>query len=385
MVIGGNYLTNLDISGNNELTELSCDTNEFSVSSLNNLSEMLPVVKEGKLNFEGNPGTDACDVCIAENKGWKTPKKMTMTVEGAVEVMIRMAGNKLIYIDWGDKTDVEINKLSGEISEHSHTYTEDTVHRITIFGENITFLACEKQGITSLDVSKNATLKELNCAWNKLVINKPSTVTKLTVTGRLTGDFFKFIRNNMAVSLRVLDMRGASIEYGIIPAGAFDGCTNLTSISIPYSVTIIGEWAFANCTGLTSFTIPDSVTEICDYAFKGCTGLKSIVIPNSVKTIGNGAFCRCKEGLTSVLISELVTYIGPGAFACTGLTSVTIPALVTEIGDFAFDDCKVCITVHPDNPVYKSENGKLKYKDWSCGEWTGDPDEKYETSSEPPF
>ena len=120
---------------------------------------------------------------------------------------------------------------------------------------------------------------------------------------------------------------------------AFNGCTSLTSITIPDSVISIGYSAFSGCTGLTSITIPDSVTSIEDYAFEDCTGLTSITIPDSVISIGGGAFQNC-TGLTSVTIGNSVTSIGWGAFEdCTGLTSITIPDSVTSIGETAFNGC----------------------------------------------
>ena len=60
---------------------------------------------------------------------------------------------------------------------------------------------------------------------------------------------------------------------------AFRGCTSLTSISIPDSVTSIGNNAFHYCTSLTSISIPDSVTSIGDDAFYGCNSLQEIYIP----------------------------------------------------------------------------------------------------------
>ena len=71
---------------------------------------------------------------------------------------------------------------------------------------------------------------------------------------------------------------------------AFFGCSSLTSITIPNSVTSIGNWAFWNCSGLTSVTIPNSVTSIGDYAFQYCKGLTSVTIPKSVTSIGESAF-----------------------------------------------------------------------------------------------
>ena len=81
---------------------------------------------------------------------------------------------------------------------------------------------------------------------------------------------------------------------------AFEGCSGLTSVTIPNSVTSIGYSAFSGCSGLTSVTIPNSVTSIGSYAFYKCSGLTSITIPNSVTSIGGSAFEGCTN-LTDVV------------------------------------------------------------------------------------
>jgi hypothetical protein len=115
--------------------------------------------------------------------------------------------------------------------------------------------------------------------------------------------------------------------------------TYIKKVVFTGNVTSIGDWAFDGCTGLTSITIPNSVKSIGDATFDNCTALTGITIPNGVTSIGSYAFRRC-TGLTSVTIGNSVTNIGVGAFdGCTGLTSITIPDSVKSIGDSAFYNC----------------------------------------------
>ena len=192
---------------------------------------------------------------------------------------------------------------------------------------------------------------------------------------------------------------------------AFAYCVSLTSIDIPNSVIEIGDKAFSYCEKLSTVTLPDSIKQL--RAFQNCYHLtisipKSItkiditgvyfdvhsenpayssengvlfnkdktrliscpknkqgeyIIPNSVVKIEDNAFGGFLYGcnLTSVIIPDSVIKIGRYALPVK-LSSIFIPKSVIEIGDNMWDFHDTVVTVHPDNPFFTSENGKLKEK-----------------------
>ena len=181
------------------------------------------------------------------------------------------------------------------------------------------------QGCTKLtEVKLPATLNEIQGSSFSHCINH----TKLTVEA---GNSKYKSENNMVYT--------SDMKTLVCAAGG------LTSITIPNSVTTIGERACSGCTGLTSVTIPEGVTAIGYGAFFNCTGLTSVSILEGVTTIGPETFSKC-TGLTSITIPEGVTVIDGGAFSgCAELTSVTIPRSLTSIAALTFNDCSALTQV----------------------------------------
>lgn len=109
-----------------------------------------------------------------------------------------------------------------------------------------------------------------------------------------------------------------------ISSGTFKGCTSLSSVFIPNTVTSIESQSFEDCTSLASIAIPKSVERIDNEAFKGCTALTYVAIPNAVTTIHSGTFAKCTS-LTSITIPKSVNYIDSGVFeGCVSLTSIVV-------------------------------------------------------------
>ena len=93
-----------------------------------------------------------------------------------------------------------------------------------------------------------------------------------------------------------------------IGADAFMG-SGITSVTIPESITYIGDSAFYRCRDLTSISIPERVTKIGNRAFYECVSLPSITVPESVTSIGSEAFYGC-DNLTHIFIPEGVAMVG---------------------------------------------------------------------------
>jgi hypothetical protein len=159
-----------------------------------------------------------------------------------------------------------------------------------------------------------------------------------------------------------------------IPNNAFSGCSGITRITLPDTLTTIGDFAFSSCTGLTSMVIPDSVQSMGRGLFASSTSLAEVTLPfvgrtptDTIKTklnylfednfndnpdvvpslqkvvltgsVGNNAFRDCVD-IAEIVVGDGAMSIGNNAFrGCTSLRSVTVGSNVTSIGDGAFMGC----------------------------------------------
>ncbi len=176
-----------------------------------------------------------------------------------------------------------------------------------------------------------------------------------------------------------LGLSEVSIGNGVKTIGdhAFDGCRHLVKVDMAPSVTSIGQYAFNDCFAESAYsaikekrdrsgkpvagvkveelwkrdlnpdsiTLPDSLTTLGEAAFSGCALLPGINFPDGLTQIPAYAFDGCRS-LPLLRLGDGVTTIGPSAFdGCTGVTEIHIPATLINASR-AFVDCEKALTVY---------------------------------------
>lgn len=199
-------------------------------------------------------------------------------------------------------------------------------------------------------ITRQIKLDEAGTLPDKISESQKNLITNLKIVGKINGTDLKFIREMAGCDvngketdgkLSILDLSDAKIVEG---GSAY--YSDRDDGFIYTSNDKLGDYVFNGCSGLTSLTLPSSVTKIGCYALFNCIGLTSLTLPSSVTEIGEHAFLNCR-GLTNFTIPSGVTKIGAGAFfCCYGLISLTIPSSVTAIGSQAFNDCSGLTSIY---------------------------------------
>ncbi len=222
-----------------------------------------------------------------------------------------------------------------------------------------------------------AETKEGSCGSN-IHYSFDSNTETLTLTG--SGDMYDYTMLDTPFSgmgIKTLKADGSRITS--IGNNAFYGCVNMASISLPNTLTEIGEWAFAgNRNHLKEISIPANVKIIGDHAFAGCLKLEKVAMASSgIKSIGTYAFENCYK-LTDIQLPNTITYLGDNVFVeCTSLKSIVIPDSLSKIPGGAFSYCSELEKVTIPNTIkkigayafLKCNNLKTVYYYGTLGQW----------------
>ena len=167
-------------------------------------------------------------------------------------------------------------------------------------------------------------------AWALALLLTFTATSKAELLFSSDGKAITIIGRNFVNGRLIIPNTIRGLPVTSIGANAFEVTgSGLTWVTIPNSVTSIGERAFYGCTGLTWVVIPNSVKSIGANAFSVCTGLKGVTIGNSVKSIGEGAFSY--SYLTSVYFMGNAPTVGPNVFSAIG-NNVTVYYIAGKTG-----------------------------------------------------
>lgn len=132
-------------------------------------------------------------------------------------------------------------------------------------------------------------------------------------------------------------------EYTVVAIStkAFYGNTKVKSVTVPATVTSVGDYAFQNCTSITTVTCKSTI--LGKYMFSNCPLVKDVTLENTV-TISNHAFCNTtgdkQTQIAGLVLPDTVESIGMYAFARCQITEIVLPASLTVIGTNTFADCE---------------------------------------------
>jgi len=199
--------------------------------------------------------------------------------------------------------------------------------------------------LISAQVYKTVNLQTAGTLTTLLTATEKTTVTNLTITGKIDARDFKFLLFEVPL-LTALDLSGTVIQaYNGTEGSSVDGLSinsintmppfsfydggitatrNMKSIIFPNSLVSIGDCAFY-WSGLINVTIPNSVTTIGEMAFNACFSLSTFTIGSSVTSIGGGAFHMCNNLKTIKSLNSIPPVLGNNCFDGVSPTVIYVP------------------------------------------------------------
>ncbi|MGN0748728.1 MAG: leucine-rich repeat protein [Christensenellales bacterium] len=308
-------------------------------------------VEEGKARILFNETLNCYEIEMIEDN--VVVKVSYMNVEIG-EFVVKKVDDKTTWIIEGnilplDGIKYSIDETNKTLTINSITYSRTSYEipsTYTIGGEIYTVVAIG-EGTNCVDPDvKSIILPEGLTVIKQSAFAGCTGLTEITIPSTVTGINTWAFRNCSKLEA-VEFFKGENLK---ISGGAFENCTSLTRVKLPSTITSIEEFAFNGCSKLNSINLPNGLTTISKAMFKDCKNLVSITIPNSVTSIGDSAFNGC-TGLTTVTIGSGVTIIGENAFnGCSQLNSINLPSGLTTISNGLFYGCSSLTLIEiPDN------------------------------------
>lgn len=204
----------------------------------------------------------------------------------------------------------------------------------------------------------------------KYSINNGSVnVTVVANTEKYSGDI---------VIPATIENLGQAYNVTAIGRSAFEGCTDITSITLNDGVETIGNYAFQNCSKLKSLTLPNSVTSIGQHLCEGCSLLESVVIGDGLKAIAYRAFYNLGN-LKTIVLGKKVDAIGENSFAgcknintimCTNTKPATWYNMTTTFSSDIYSTCTLYVP-EGSGDIYKAADGWKSFFNIKEGDPTG--------------
>ncbi len=220
-------------------------------------------------------------------------------------------------------TNLSVITIPSTISHFGNNCFENCKLSSIIINDNVTYIgdACFKNCayMTSIIIPKSVTYIGKNC------FEGCTSLTTIT-----------FQSNKNIKSLNDFTFSGCNELTTIIVQDTFITETYMINNGLPESINNIGSYCFYGCSKLTKLMIPPSITILNDSCFRNCNLLANVSLPNNLQTIGSFCFSGCYS-LIDINLPQQLKIIQTNAFAgCNSFSNITIPKNVTTIEKYAF-------------------------------------------------